>query len=267
MKSTSRLLGRQLPTPLPRISGGLGRSEINTELDNAPASAVLEVIVADDHPLFLDALERVLSLQPDIRVIARCRDGVEVLLAISECRADLLLLDIRMPRKDGFAVLRDIKEAGEDIPVVVLSGHLADEDVIELLRLGIRGLVPKQVPAETLIQCLREVHAGGRWFDPICLARVADTLVRRDAGAGEGLKALTPREVEIVRKVATGLRNRAIARELCVTEGTVKIHLHNIYEKLEVAGRFALMHWARERDLFSDQPPGRSVSDDKSIRT
>jgi DNA-binding NarL/FixJ family response regulator len=213
------------------------------------------VILADDHPLFLDAVDRVLSLEPDLRVVARCRDGAEALHAVQEHGADLLVLDIRMPRKDGLVVVRELREAGLDIPTVILTAQVEDEEVISLLRLGVRGLMLKEVPPEKLIRCLREIQAGGRWFEPNCLARVTESLLRREAGAAEASKVLTRREVEIVRKVVTGLRNKAIAQELCVSEGTIKIHLHNIYEKLELPGRFALMHWARERDLLRGQDP------------
>jgi DNA-binding NarL/FixJ family response regulator len=212
----------------------------------------VRVILADDHPLFLEALERVLCLETDFRVVARCRDGVEVLRAVGEHRADLLVLDVRMPRKDGVAVLQELRDARRDIPVVILTAQVDDEEVITLLRLGIQGLVLKEIPPEELVQCLRDVYAGARWLEPSCLARVTDALLRRQAGATEALKVLTRREVEVVQKVATGLRNKAIAHELCVSEGTIKIHLHNIYEKLELTGRFALMRWARERELLND---------------
>jgi DNA-binding NarL/FixJ family response regulator len=218
----------------------------------SPLPAHVDVILADDHPLFLEAVERVLCLEADFRVAARCRDGAEVLRAVEEHRADLLVLDIRMPRKDGVAVLRELRDARRDIPVVVLTAQVDDEEVITLLRLGIRGLVLKEVPPDQLVQCLRDVHAGGRWLEPSCLARVTDALLRRQAGTAEALKVLTRREIEVVQKVATGLRNKAIANELCVSEGTIKIHLHNIYEKLELTGRFALMHWARERELLNE---------------
>jgi DNA-binding NarL/FixJ family response regulator len=174
-----------------------------------------------------------------------------------------------MPRKDGVAVLRELRDAGRDIPVVILTAQLDDEEVIALLRSGIQGLVLKEVPPDQLVRCLRDVHAGGRWLEPSCLARVTDALLRRQAGAAEALKVLTRREIEVVRKVATGLRNKAIAHELCVSEGTIKIHLHNIYEKLELPGRFALMHWARERELLNDPRSfaGRAISDDQRAYT
>jgi DNA-binding NarL/FixJ family response regulator len=207
------------------------------------------LIVADDHPMFLDAIERMLSQEPGFEVIARCRDGIEVLNALQAHPADALVLDIRMPRKDGLVVLRELQESGCQVPVVVLTAELSDDELVETLRLGVRGLVLKDSEPRLLVQCLRKVHAGGRWLEEGCVVRVAEVLLRREAGLGEASRVLTPREVQIVRKVAVGLRNKAIAHDLCISEGTIKIHLHNIYEKVELDGRFALMHWARARGL------------------
>ncbi len=259
----------ELRRPATSLSAGSSSPETGTPSAISPLPAQIRIVLADDHPLFLDGVERVLSLEPDLRVVARCRDGIEVLRALAEHGADLLVLDVRMPRKDGLEALRELKETGPDVPAVILTAHVDDEEILALLRLGIRGLVSKEVGPEVLVQCLRQVHAGGRWLEPACLARVTETLLRRDAAVGEAARVLTPRELEIVRKVAVGLRNKAIAHELCVSEGTIKIHLHNIYEKLEVNGRFALIHWARELNLIGDQPrsPRRTISDDRRVYT
>jgi DNA-binding NarL/FixJ family response regulator len=212
-------------------------------------SGKIRIIVADDHPLFLDGVEHVLSLEPDFRVVARCRDGIEVLQAVREQAADLLVLDMQMPRKDGLAVLRELKGARDETPVVILTAGLNDDELVEALALGARALMLKDAEPQQLVQRVRAAHAGRRWVDERCVARVSEAVFQREARGEKGSALLTPRELEVARKVATGLRNKTIAQELCVSEGTIKIHLHNIYEKLEVGGRFGLMIWARTRGL------------------
>jgi two-component system NarL family response regulator/two-component system nitrate/nitrite response regulator NarL len=204
--------------------------------------------VAEDHPIFLDAVERLLSLEPDFEVVARCRDGNEVLRAIAEHAPDLLVLDIRMPRKDGLAVLRELRHSGRETPTVVLTAGLTDLEVAEVLRLGVRGFVLKEMAPQALVQCVRAVREGRHWLERGTVARASDALLRVDASQEKATR-LTPRELDVVRKVAAGLPNKAVAHELKMSEGTIKTHLHNIYEKLGVNGRFALIHWAKRRGL------------------
>ncbi len=209
----------------------------------------IRVVLADDHPLILDGLETLLRAQGDFVVAARCATGAEALEALRSHRPDILLLDIRMPEVDGLEVLRRMHAEGLGTRVVILTAAVEDDEVIEAVRLGVRGGVLKEEAPAALVRCLRTVHGGGRWIEPQCLSRAMDALLRREAGAQEVASRLTAREVEVVRMVARGLRNREIADELFVSEGTVKVHLHNIYEKLGVNSRLALGMYAREKGL------------------
>jgi DNA-binding NarL/FixJ family response regulator len=117
---------------------------------------------------------------------------------------------------------------------------------MEALQLGARGVVLKEMAPELLIRCIRTVHAGGRWLEDDFLSRAIEGLLDRDGIAGTGRLALSAREMEIVRLAATGHHNRDIAEALHITEGTVKVHMHNIYEKLGVEGRVELTIYARD---------------------
>ncbi len=201
------------------------------------------LVLADDHPIVLDGLEQLFRLEPDLEVVARCRDGAATLAAVERHRPDVLVLDLRMPAPGGLEVLRRLEEREEAPRVVVLTAALDDEELLTAVRLGARGVVLKEMAPQLLLEAVRRVAAGGEWLDEGLGGRAVRRLLARQEAAG----ALTARELEVVRRAARGLRNRAIAAELHIAEGTVKMHLHNIYEKLGVAGRVELLLWARER--------------------
>lgn len=117
------------------------------------------------------------------------------------------------------------------------------------MRLGVRGLVLREMAPELLVRCLRQVGAGATWLESRTVTRVLERLLRREAGEREAAAVLTGREIDLVRSIAQGLRNKEIARELGISEGTVKVHLHNIYQKLGLDGRLALLRYARDKGL------------------
>jgi DNA-binding NarL/FixJ family response regulator len=210
---------------------------------------MVSLVLADDHQIVLEGLVQLFRLEPDFRVLARCTNGEETLEAVRRHRPDVLVLDIRMPGRDGLEVLRTI--AGEKLPtrVVLLTAALDEDGVVEAIRLGAWGLVLKEMAPQALVQCVREVHAGERSLDNRSVVRALERIARRAAGVARVSRLVTPRELEIIRMVAAGLRKKEIAARLSITEGTVKIHLHNIYEKLQVDGRLALLLYAREHTL------------------
>ncbi|MFL6290236.1 MAG: response regulator [Thermoanaerobaculia bacterium] len=210
---------------------------------------MIRLILADDHPIVLDGLVQLFRVEPGFEVLARCRDGEEALREVRAHRPDVLVLDIRMPRRDGLEVLRTLRQ--EEIPtrIVLLTAAVEEEQLVEALRLGVGGVVLKEMAPHLLVEAVREVHGGGSWLDKGSVSRIVTKLLHQDEGRREAAGLLTPRELEIVRMVARGLRNRAIAEELLISEGTVKIHLHNIYQKLAVDGRLELAVYAQAKGL------------------
>jgi DNA-binding NarL/FixJ family response regulator len=209
----------------------------------------IRVILADDHAIVLNGLRRLFDSEADFAVVECCRDGDEALQAMRSQGADVLVLDMRMPGRTGLEVLRELEKAPAPCRTVLLTAAIRDEEVLEAVRLGARGLVLKESAPETLLDCVRRVHEGERWLDPETMARAVSRTAQRENGAREAARMLTPRETEIVQMVAQGLRNRIIGERLTISEGTVKIHLHNIYEKVKVGGRLELVLWAQERGL------------------
>jgi DNA-binding NarL/FixJ family response regulator len=206
-------------------------------------------VLADDHPIVLDGLETLFRLEPDFEVAARCVNGEETVVAVRRHRPDVLVLDIHMPRKDGLAVLRDLQHDKLPTKVVLLAAVLEEDEVLEAMRLGVRGMVLKELAPQMVVQCVRKVHAGEQWLEKHAVSRVVDSLLRREAGEREAANVLTPREIEMVGMVARGLRNKEMSKRLAISEGTVKIHLHHIYRKLKVENRVELILYAQSKRL------------------
>jgi DNA-binding NarL/FixJ family response regulator len=210
----------------------------------------IRVVLADDHPLILDGLVQLLRLAGDFEVLERCVSGEETLLALERQLPDLLVLDLRMPGLDGLAVLREMRRRQFATRVVILTAALSESDLLEAVRLGVRGVILKEMAPRLLLQCLRKVHAGGHWVENRAVRDALETVLRREAGAREAAALLTQREIELVRMVAQGLRNREIAGRLHITEGTVKTHLRNVYRKLELENRVGVRAYAEEKGLI-----------------
>jgi len=212
-------------------------------------TAPIRVVLADDHPLMLRAMNDLLRAEGGFTVEAQCSDGEAALRAVRKSRPDVIVLDVRMPRRDGISVLRAIKSEQLPTRVVLLAASLDDEQMLEATRLGVSGVVLKEMAPRLLIQCIRKVHAGEPWIERRAHARAFEMLLRREAGAREVSKLLTAREIEVLRLAASGLRNRAIGERLSISEGTVKTHLHSIYEKIHVRSRAELIIYCLEKGL------------------
>ena len=209
----------------------------------------IRVVITDDHPLVLTGLYHLLQEHPEFEVLDRCSSGADALIAVRRHRPDILILDLMMPLMDGLQVVRELHRSGDMPHVVLLTAQLHEDQLIEALHLGVRGFILKEMATKFLVECLRRVHAGGQWLEKDSASRAMAKLVRREAKGREIANLLTPREVEVVRMVAKGLTNKEIAGQLCIADGTVKIHLHNIYEKVKINRRAELVRFADDYGL------------------
>ena len=210
----------------------------------------IRLVLADDHPLILEALENLFRVRGGFELLASCTSGTEALRAVRQHRPDVLVLDLRMPDKSGLDVLREL--AGERLPTrtVLLTATLEDSEMLEAIRLGVSGVLLKEMAVSSVVQCVEKVHAGETWLEKKSVSRALKKLVQREDGSREAAEILTPRELEIVRLLCRGLRNKEIASRLSISEHTVKVHLSNIYAKLGVDGRLALMRYAEDKGLL-----------------
>lgn len=199
------------------------------------------IFLADDHPMIRTALE-VLLRDTEFEIVGMAGTGDETLREIDRLRPDILLLDLQMPGGNGMEVLRRIR-ADQEKPrngspkVILLTAAIDDSALLEAKSLKVSGIVLKNSDPAYLLDCLDRVRHGRAWVDPE-LAERARRLAKTVRGATHA--ALAPRERELIRCVRMGLRNRAIAEQLGVTEGTVKVYLHAVFEKLGVRTRTEL---------------------------
>lgn len=214
------------------------------------SATCIRVVIADDHPIVLVGLESLLRREQDISVVACCTDGIETVEAVAAHRPDILLLDLCMPRADGWAVLRQLKESGLPTRVVVLAAVVDERALLEVIRLGGRGVVLKEMAPRALVDCIRKVNEDKQWFDPSMMRGAIDRLTRHQAEVEEVRATLSRREVDVAQAAARGLRNREIGRQLAIAEGTVKLHLHAIYTKLKVDSRSALIFRLKDKEFL-----------------
>jgi two-component system nitrate/nitrite response regulator NarP len=201
-----------------------------------------QVLIVDDHPMIRSAVAMMLQ-GSDFAVVASAGSAESAILAIGEHDPDLIILDLAMPGGSGMEVLRRMRADGDLRPVVILTAAIDDSRLRQAKSLGVDGIVMKTNDPAFLLDCLQAVLDGGRWFDPELEVRAAE-LGKRAAPS-----ALSLRERKLVALVALGRRNREIAAELGITEGTVKVYLHAIFEKLGVASRTELAIRAAEEGL------------------
>lgn len=182
------------------------------------------------------ALEALLR-DTDFDIVATSATGGDALKDVARVEPDLLLLDLQMPGGTGMDVIRTLNSAGSKVKIVVLTAGIDDSSLLEARELGVRGLVLKSSDPAYLLDCLERVKSGGAWIDPELQGRIDEL---SGTLAASPRPSLAPRERQLIRFVSKGLRNREIAKELGVTEGTVKVYLHAVFEKLGVSSRTEL---------------------------
>lgn len=204
-----------------------------------------KVLVADDDPLTMAGITTLLD-KTNFSVVATACTGAEVLDALGSARPDMLILDNGMPERSGLDVLRTLRSRGDNRPVVLLTGGLNDELAREAIQLAVDGIVIKATAPRDLLTCLETVVQGRRWLDQDVMQRVMEQAMSPDAPRDQ-FEALSSRERAVASLARRGLRNKEIAGELGLTEGTVKVHLHKVFDKLGIRGRTELILLAQER--------------------
>jgi DNA-binding NarL/FixJ family response regulator len=206
-------------------------------------TTLIRLIIADDHALFRGGLKSLLRRQRDMLVVGEVERAGGLMEALASTACDVLLLDLQMER----SALDDVRQLATLTKVVVLTASERLEDAITAMRFGARAVVQKRFAVQTLMEAIRAVADGLVWMPPTLQAEIT-----AQWGAS-GSRQLTSRESEIVRHVATGLRNAEIAERLSITEATVKTHLNNIFEKLELRDRVELTVYALRHGLAAAQ--------------
>ena len=220
------------------------------------AAKPIRILVADNHPIFRDGLKHLLSLEKDFEVVGDVGHGDDVVPAVELYHPDVLLLDLKMPGTDGFAILQKMQTTGMTTKVIVLTASEDKNEFVQAMKLGTCGIVLKQSPTDLLFKSIRKVYAGEIWLDTHTTAAVMRQFSANDDlgplptnGRTRERSPLSQREREIVGLVAQGFKNKEMAEKMFISEQTVKNHLHNIFDKLGVSDRLELALYAIHRKL------------------
>jgi len=212
------------------------------------------VVIADRHPVVLQGLRNVLGAQYDFKVIACFTDGTSCIEAIRSLVPDIAILDVSMPDLTGLEILAIANSENLSTRLVFFTASSADRELIIAAAAGAYGVILKDAAPEALVQSLRQVADGQRLLPLPSSDRSVSSGQRNGAIAENVLKVLTDREREIMRLVSEGLSNKAIARRLNISHGTIKVHLHHIYQKLEINNRTVLAALALSHNESSGRP-------------
>ena len=206
--------------------------KVGTRRDGPPP---IRVLLADDHAVARQGIRRMLEEEADIEVVAEASDGMEALARVRAFRPDVVVTDIRMPRLGGIELLSTLKEEGLPTRGIVVTAYSDGGLISNAIRAGAEGYVLKDVGKDELVRGVRAVHRGETFLQQAVASELGRQV--RDAGSGGLAEALTPQEQKVLGLVAKGWRNKEIARELRLSEATVKFHLRHVFEKLGVGGR------------------------------
>jgi DNA-binding NarL/FixJ family response regulator len=212
----------------------------STEIAVRPTTARASVLLVDDHALLRTGVANIINQESDLHVVAEAGNGVEAIEAYDRHHPDVTLLDLRMPVMEGVEVVRRLRERDPRARVIILTTYDTDEEISRALKAGAKAYVLKDISADALIACIRDVLAGKTYLAPAAAAKLAEDVTRVQ---------LTPRELSTVRLLADGKANKEIASELGISERTVKTHLGHLFEKLGVTSRTEAVKIATRRGL------------------
>ncbi|GAB49596.1 response regulator transcription factor [Mobilicoccus pelagius] len=220
-----------------------------------PQQAQVRAVVVDDDALVRQGLALVLGGKGPVTIVGEAADGLEAEGAVARCRPDVVLMDIRMPRRDGIAATRAISSAPDAPPVLVLTTFDADDLVLDALRAGAAGFLLKATPPERMVAAILAVAAGEPAFSPTVIAQVVAAATRGDGGgrrqeALDSLAAITEREREVAVAVGRGWSNARISAELFMSVPTVKAHVSKIFEKLGLENRVQIAVRVHDAELL-----------------
>jgi len=222
-------------------------------------SKTIRLLLADDHALLRQGTAELLRREPDLEVVAEARDGLEAVELARRLKPDIVIMDVRMPVLSGIEATRRICDTLASVKVLILTADADDEYVLSLLQAGASGYLLKTAPASELVKALRQVQEGDAPLDPAIARKLVYHLSDRpepsqSTDLDSATEELTARELDVLRGLARGLSNRAIADELAISDRTVQTHLTNVFAKMQVGSRTEAVLTAIRRGWLTLDP-------------
>jgi DNA-binding NarL/FixJ family response regulator len=211
----------------------------------------IRVLIVDDHTMVRDGLASMLAREPDFEVVGEAKDGTEAVARAIELKPEVILMDLRMPTMDGVEAMCAIREQEPQAKFLVLTTFDNDEYIFRAIEAGARGYLLKDASREELFRAVRAIHRGESLIQPAVAARVLDRFAMLSRQAAAPNAVLSEREIEVLRLIAKGQANKAIAARLTISENTVKTHVASIFQKLDVNDRTEAVTAALQRGLIS----------------
>ncbi len=208
----------------------------------------IDLVLADPYPVMLDGLSHVFQGSPDFSVRSCVNHGDAALQAVKHYQPDILVMDLSLTERSGLALLQELQTAELKTRSVVFTGAPIGE-VMQALDLGVQGLVSKEKSRQVLARCIKAVYEGGQWLDRDLSLKTMSLLLEQKKKNAQASHLLTPRELMVARMVTEGWPNKKIANKLFISEGTAKLHLHHVYQKLNCPGRMSLQRFMQEHGL------------------
>lgn len=220
--------------------------------DEAGESEKLRVLVVDDHALFRRGLQMVLEQEPDLELVGEASDGTEAVEKAQELMPDVILMDVRMPKRSGIEATVQIRDLMPHVKILMLTISDEEADLYEAIKAGASGYLLKEIPIEEVADAIRSVWAGQSRISPSMASKLLNEFAAISKASTEKPEIpaprLTDREMEVLKLVAKGMNNRDIAKELYISENTVKNHIRNLLEKLHLHSRMeAVVYAVREK--------------------
>jgi len=208
----------------------------------------INLVIAEAQPFMRAGLEQIYQFDPEISIMSSVADGEEALRSVEQQKPDVLLLDLNLPKRDGFSVIDEMQKRQLKTKPIVFTASDPTQ-VMRALDMGVQGLIGKHHSGKQLAECIQSVYSNKKWLDQDLTSHAISHLLDQHKKNQVLTQALTRRELSVAKLILEGLPNKRIASRLNISEGTVKLHLHHIYQKLALPGRMSLVLYLQQHGM------------------
>lgn len=210
----------------------------------------IRILLVDAHPITLLGLSTLLSDNSNYEIVSKLNSASHIVETLKLKQPDLVLMDLHLPGVDGIKLVQEVQAVGGGaLKVVILAAALSETETCEIIRSGVKGILLKEMPAVLIMQCLQRVHSGGEWMERNSMKLAFEQILWRESGYQTIAVQLTPSEMSLATLIAMGHNNKSAARQLQITEGSARVYLTRIYNKLQVPNRLQLALLFKEKGL------------------